>query len=115
MAARAYPRSAISRFAVNHAPQGTINEPRITTNTTTERELSTMPTIEQIEVTPVELHCQTAVTIPPIATQKHKRRRKHTWIKGKPKEAKALERLALSAPIPSDCNILDATHLDSGC
>ena len=74
-----------------------------------------MPTIEQIEVTPVELHCQTAVTIPPIATQKHKRRRKHTWIKGKPKEAKALERLAQATLLPGDCNILDATPLDLGC
>jgi hypothetical protein len=70
-----------------------------------------MPTIEQIEVKPVELHCQPVVTTQPIAAPKHKRRRKHTWIKG----AKALQRVALSAPDPSDCNILDATHLDSGC
>src|SRR5580698_9640255 len=83
--------------------------PSTTTNTTTERELSTMPTTEQIEAETAELHCQPAFVTPDsalsTAAPKHKRRRKHTWIKG----SKALASLALAHPEaanPNPCNIL---------
>jgi hypothetical protein len=77
-----------------------------------------MPTIEQIDVEAAELQRQTAFitpdSAPPTAAPKHKRRRKHTWIKG----SKTLASLALAHPEaanPNPCNILDANHLESAC